>query len=225
MTVTRVQASPTYRIIPTRVPFIDIFERAADPTEWGALFKIEALTNERLRESGYALSLIPVEDRYTGTYVSYVMGAFIHLTSEGSRFCDGSYGVYYAGMDEVTAIAETKFHKARWMSFTNQPPMDLDMRVILADLDCDMDDIRGQRGNMTNIYDPDPQNYGAAQNFARSLRANGSNGIIYDSVRNQNGECCVLFIPKLLMNCRPAENLIYRWDGTSIVSVFEERPT
>ncbi len=225
MTVSRVQASPIFRIIPTRVPFINIFERVADPADWDALFKIEALTNERLRENSYALSLIPVTDRYTGNHASYIMGAFVHLTSEGSRFSDGFYGVYYAGLEKNTAIAETKFHKARWMSFTNEPPMDLDMWVILADLDCDLEDIRGHREERADLYNPDPEQYAAAQNFAKEKRANGSNGIVYDSVRRDGGECCVVFVPKLLTNCRPAGNLIYRWDGATIVSVFEERTT
>lgn len=223
MTISRVRAFPTYRIIPTRVPFIDLFERIADPADWGALFKIEALTNERLREAGYALSLIPVGNRYVGTHPSYIMGAFVHLTSLGSRFSDGTYGVYYAGLDKETAIAETKYHKVRFMSFTKEPPMDVDMKVILADLDCGLEDIRNERNTKPELYDPDPQRYGPAQQFAMGLRNNGSNGIVYESVRRAGGECCAIFIPRLLQNCRPAENLIYRWDGREIVSVYEER--
>lgn len=223
MTVREVRAFPSHRIVPTRVPFIDIFERLADPADWDALFKIEALTNERLRENSYALSLIPVADRYAGDHASYLMDAFVHLTSEGSRFSDGSYGVYYAGLEKDTAIAETKFHKARWMGFTNQPPMDLDMRVILADLDCGLEDIRGQGDERTDLYNPDPERYAAAQSYAKEKRANGSNGIVYDSVRRDGGECYAVFVPKLLTNCRPAGNLIYRWDGATIVSVYEER--
>ena len=223
MTVSRIHAFPTYRIIPTRVSFIDIFERVADPADWDALFKIEALTNERLRENGYGLSIIPITDRYTGPNASYIMGAFVHPTSEGSRFSDGTYGVYYAGLEKDTAIAETKFHKSRWMAFTIQTPMDLDMLVILADLDCDLDDIRGKREQRPDLYNHEPEQYGAAQAFAKTRRDQGSNGIVYDSVRREGSECCAVFVPKLLMNCRPAENLIYRWDGESIVSVYEER--
>ncbi len=36
-----------------------------------------------------------------------VMAPFTHLNPKGSRFSDGSYGVYYAAKRLSTAIAET----------------------------------------------------------------------------------------------------------------------
>ena len=57
------------------------------------------------------------------------------------------------------------------MAFTKQRAMDLDMRVILADLDCDLEDIRGQQGRLADVYDRDPTQYGAAQAFKSAGRA------------------------------------------------------
>ena len=41
----------------------------------------------------------------------------------------------------------------------------------------------------------------------------GSNGIVYRSVRHEGGECVACFRPKLVLNVRVAAHYEYRWDG------------
>ncbi|MDF2974655.1 MAG: uncharacterized protein K0R61_5105 [Microvirga sp.] len=48
------------------------------------------------------------------------MAPFTHLNPKGSRFSDGSYGVYYAADRLSTAIAETAHHFA---SFARESPL------------------------------------------------------------------------------------------------------
>jgi len=43
----------------------------------------------------------------------------------------------------VTAIAETRDHRARFLAMTREDPLEIDMRTYLADLDCELHDIRG----------------------------------------------------------------------------------
>ena len=50
------------------------------------------------------------------------MAAFTHLNPEGSRFSDGSWGVFYAGNDLNTAIAETRHHRERFLRNAAQGP-------------------------------------------------------------------------------------------------------
>ena len=57
------------------------------------------------------------------------MAAFTHLNPQGSRFSDGSYGVFYCARKRDTAIAETQYHSARFMAATAEPPMRLQMRL------------------------------------------------------------------------------------------------
>ena len=109
------------------------------------------------------------------------MAAFTHLNPDGSRFSDGTYGVIYAANDLSTAIAETKHHREQFLSATAQARLELDMRVYLVDLDGDLHDLRGQKAVQPLVYHND--NYAAGQHLARTLRAAGSNGIAYDSVR------------------------------------------
>jgi hypothetical protein len=65
--------------------------------------------------------------------------------------------------------------------------------------------------------------YTASQLLGGALRAGGSNGVVYDSVRHENGKCVGVFRPRLLSQCRERKHLRYVWDGSRITSVLEVR--
>lgn len=213
---------PCFRIIPSRYPPIDLFERIAPPEDWDALIELESLTNDRLRDEIGAISLVPPEERVVGPGAGYVMAAFTHLSTEGGRFNDGTYGAYYAARERDTAIAETIWRRERFLARTAEPPMHLDMRLLEADLAGELHDLRGLRTSLPAVYDPD--DYRASQALARELRGRGSSGIAYESVRAPGGECAAVFRPRLITRCRETRHLTYVWDGQRIVQVYEKRP-
>ena len=186
-----------------------------------AVYLIEALTNDRLREEAGELSLVPPEDRVSGPGSSPIMAAFTHLNPRGDRFTDGSYGVFYAGLTLETAIAETRYHRTRFLQATDEPAQELDMRVYAVDLDGSLHDVRALRDSHPALYHPD--SYAMSQAFARDLRADGSEGIVYQSVRDDGGECAAVFKPRLLSNCRQERHLCYVWDGGAIATIYEKR--
>lgn len=212
---------PCWRIVPSRFPPIDLFERIADPADWDALIGLESLTNDRIRDEVGDIALVPAIERISGPGASVIMAAFTHPNPDGSRFSDGSYGVFYAAAELATAIAETQHHRARFMRATNQPRMELDMRVYAVDLDGELHDICGQKAALTEVYRPD--DYAAAQALAVRLRGEGSSGIVYDSVRYAGGTCTAVFRPRCLSNPRQERHLCYVWDGRAITMVYEKR--
>jgi hypothetical protein len=212
---------PCYRIIPSRFPPINLFERVTDPADLETVLKIESMTNDRLRDEVGALNLVPPEDRISGPGTSPIMAAFTHLPPYGSRFTDGSFGVFYAGRTLDTSIAETKHHREAFLRATNEPRIELDMRVYAVDLDTMLHDIRGMKDTMAEVYDP--SSYAASQALAIEIRTSGSSGLAYDSVRNPDGECVAIFKPRVLSNCRQERHLTYVWDGSSISTVYEKR--
>jgi RES domain len=216
----RVTWLPCWRMIPSRFPPIDLFERVADPEDLDAIFELESLTNDRLREEVGEIHLIPAADRITGRGAGYIMAAFTHRNPIGSRFSNGTYGVYYAAYTLATAIAETRYHREQFMRATSEPPMELDMRVLVADLDQTLHELRGMQGTYADVYDADE--YSASQNLGKRLRAQSSWGIAYDNVRNQGGECVAIFRPPALSNCRQERQLCYVWDGERIRSIYRK---
>jgi hypothetical protein len=213
--------TPCWRIIPSRFPPLQLFERVADPGDLEAVMELEGLTNPRVRDEVGDIRLVAPEDRISGPGTSIIMAAFTHPNPEGSRFADGSFGVCYAGRELETAIEETKYHRAKFMRATHEGRMELDMRVYVMDLDGLLHDLRGLRAEFPLVYQL--ETYGAAQHLASELRKEGSHGIAYDSVRRASGACVAIFRPPVLSNCRQERHLCYVWDGHAITSVYEKR--
>lgn len=219
--ISAVNWHPCFRIVPSRFPPINLFEEVADPDDLDAVFQIEAMTNDRLRAEAGDLSLVPQEDRVSGPGTSPIMAAFTHLNPDGDRFTDGSYGVFYAGESIETAIAETRYHRTKFMHATQEPSQELDMRVYAVDLDAELHDIRTMRETHAAYYHS--ENYAVVQELAAGLRKNGSDGIVYRSVRCENGECAAIFRPRLLSNCRQERHLCYVWDGAKVTNIYEKQ--
>jgi hypothetical protein len=212
----RIRWSHAYRIVPSRFPPVGLFDRIADPADLDAVFALEAMTNPRLREEANTMKRVPAERRISGPGSTPVMAAFTHLNPEGSRFSDGTWGVFYAGHDVITAVEETVYHRERFLAATSEPACDMEMRCYRTSVDCKLHDLRG---GWADAHDPD--SYAASVKLARALRASGSDGIVYDSVRHAGGECLAAFYPDVVAPCVQAQHLIYRWDGERIARVLE----
>ena len=218
--VKRVRWQPGYRIIPTRYPSIYLFDRVADPADFDDLYALEALTNEHMRDEAGQIELVPREDRIFGPGTGPIMASFTHLNTEGSRFSDGGYGVFYAAHDKPTAVAETQYHHARFLAATRQGPMQLPMRLYAVRIGAQLHDLRLLEAVDEAVYDP--ADYAAAQALGRALRAEGSAGVVYRSVRQPGGECVGLFKPKGASACLQAAHLLYVWNGTGFADVYEK---
>lgn len=217
--VSQIDWHPAVRIIPSRFPSINLFDRVASPDDFEALYALEAMTNPRIRNEVGDLALVPQQERLFGPGTGPIMAAFTHLNPQGSRFSDGSYGVFYAAKEKTTAIAETRYHMARFMRATNEQAMQHQMRAYHVEVSGGFHDIRS-RPFTDPLYDP--AFYASSQAYAKALRAAGSAGICYQSVRAPSGQCIAAFKTTVLSNCRHASQLLYQWDGKDITDVYEQ---
>jgi hypothetical protein len=198
------------RIIRTIFPTIDLFEDIADPADWPLIISAEQKTNPRLMESIGNLDLVPPQRRVAGPGASYLMASFVHVSPDRpSRFSKGEFGVLYAGDSFAVALAETIFHHSLFMRATNEPPgWTSQFREIVLTVEARLHDLRG--------VSLDPENYGENQALGAKLRASGSNGVIYRSVRWPQGECVGLFYPDCAKNAVQGRHLDYHWDGKRV---------
>ncbi len=205
--------------MPSRFPPVLLFDAVVDPADLAVVFAIEALGNPRLRDEIGELALVPDDQRISGPGSSPIMAAFTHLNPEGSRFSDGSYGVYYAAADLATAVAEVSHHRARFLARTQEPAIDIDLRcyrVTVAAVLCDLRGLR-EEASAEALYHPD--SYAASQIFGSQLRlaTEPEAGIAYDSVRWPGGQCVALFTPRATQPpARQAEHVSLRWNGDRI---------
>lgn len=218
--VKRVRWIPCVRIIPSRFPPINLYERVADAADLDSVYAVEALTNARLRDETGELPLVAAEQRATGRGASWIMAPFTRVHGPGGRFSTTDFGTYYAARTLRTAIAETRYHRERFLRATREPAVEISMRVLHASLSATLHNLRGEAARIPAVYHD--SDYGAGQHLAVTLRAAGSNGVVYDSVRDTGGQCAAIFRPNVLTNCRQAEHLGYVWDGTSISAIVRK---
>jgi len=203
--------NPTYRLIPSRFPPISVFEKVASAEDFDTLYAVQALVNPRIRQDVGEIDLVPKADRVFGTGSSPVMAAFCHLNPEGSRFSDGTWGVFYGAQTLETAVAEVSFHRSKFLAATSQLPIDVDLRCYIGKVLAPLIDVR----HLAQIHDPD--SYAASRELARTHRASGGQGLLYRSVRDPGRECVAVFRPtaiKVPVTQGPHVSLC--WDGQRI---------
>lgn len=167
---------------------------------------IESVTNPRLGE----LSLVPEADRLYGPGTSPIMSAFCHPNPDGSRFSDGSYGVYYAADSVDAAVAEVSHHRRRWYLENRLGPRTDSFRCYIGVLAKPLLDIRPEPPPRL-LHDPSSWQY--AQAFGNSCRQQRSWGIRYQSVRHKNADCIALLRPPAAAPVIQGRHLKFHWDG------------
>jgi RES domain len=218
--VRRIRWTQACRIVPTRHPAISIYERVADADDFDALYALEAMTNERVRNEAGDIERVPRDERLFGPGSGPIMAAFTHVNTLGSRFSDGGYGAFYAARERATAVAETRHHHGRFLAATQQPAMHLPMRLYHVQIDAKLHDLRPAGVVADAVYDPN--DYGAARALGRRLYEAGSAGVGYRSVRHARGQCVGLFKPRGASRCLHAAYLLYAWDGERFTDVYEK---
>lgn len=208
----RVTWDKTWCIIRSIWPPIDLFEDIADPRDWEALVSVEAKTNPRIRNEVGDLGKVPPARRVGGPGASLVMAPFVHCsTARPGRFTDGSYGVYYAGDREDVALAETIHHQAKFMAATEEAPgWTSDFRAMIGSIDRELHDVN----TVPDVLHP--TDYAPSQVEGAGLRAAGSDGLLWNSVRMPGGQCIGVFWPDVVSIPVQGSHFCYHWNGKRV---------
>ena len=205
-----------YRVILSRYPQINLFERVSSPEDWDVLFAVESLTNPRLRDEVGDIRLVAIEDRVYGDGASWIMAAFTHppVDGRGGRF-NRDFGIYYCSTDESVSIAESSFHRARFLRESRVEKTTQEVRVIRAHLGpATLHDVRHLEASA--IYDLN--DYSESQQTGAALKNTKSFGVHYQSVRTE-GECIGVMRPKVLSDAIHWRYLRYHYEQGAIVKV------
>jgi RES domain-containing protein len=202
-------AGKTYRCIASRFPPVDLYADLTSPEHFNQFHALEALTNPRLSDarSGGAS---PIDAAFS----------YIPAPQQGGRF-NPDFAVYYCALEEVTAVAEAAFHRARFLRDSRTPATIVEARIVVADLEAKaLADVRAPGEHFAALHSPD--DYGPGQAFGRELHARDCEGIVYRSVRMAGGECVAAFTRHILRHPRQSKHLDLHWDGERIVNVVQK---
>ena len=217
----RVAWSKAWRIIASRYPPIRLFERLASNTQvWDALIALEEATNPRVRDEVGEIHLVPAYRRVAGPNASYIMVPFTHVNPKGSRFSNGTYGVYYAASSLETAIRETAYHFALIAADSKDSLRREDMRVLVGTINHVFDDANSLEETFKAAI-LDKNSYAVSQRFGGERRTTESDGIFFPSVRHRNGTCVAAFWPNVVSIPVQERHLKYEWDGSKMTRYFD----
>jgi hypothetical protein len=216
----RVVWEPSFRVIASEYAGENLFDRLTSNTGYrklqddiDALRELADLTNTYIQHEAGRFDLVRPEDRIYGRGAGLIMAAFA-FPGRTSRFSDGSAGVYYAANRLETAIVETRYHDE--IALGGSGAVVLEKTVIEADLDATLLDLRRGCAVPRGVYDS--RDYGAGQSLGALVRSMDGQGIVFDSVRDVEGQCAAIFRPPVLRNARAVQTLLFHWDGARIVA-------
>ncbi|HEY4135680.1 MAG TPA: RES family NAD+ phosphorylase [Alphaproteobacteria bacterium] len=215
--MTSLKPRRTVRLIPTgrlKDPVLQPLASSAQGLE--ALAQLEGVTNERLTAQHTGLpDLHPRELVFGRAGHTLINAAFTHVRPGGSRFNDENRGAWYSAFETRTAIAEVAYHLTRELQAIGRFENVTDYTELFADFSGPFHDLRGgQHTGMRYLAADISVGYPAGQALARELQTKEvSNGVIYPSVRRQNGVCLAVFRPGLVQNVQQGGIWRLEWHG------------
>jgi RES domain-containing protein len=141
-----------------------------------------------------------------------VMAGFCHPRPDGGRFNDSSRGAWYAAFELETAQTEIAYHKTKELAEVGVFETRVQYREYVARFWAEFHDLRPLNRGFIPYHDPN--SYEVSQRLAVTLLQNGSNGILYRSVRHPGGECIACFRPALVKEVRQGGHFEFGWEGT-----------
>lgn len=217
-TVSAIQIKDSCRLVPSRYPSEGILDVVSGADDLVLMIELDSWTNDRISAEVGILHRLPREEWVVGRPMSSViMAPFCHPRVGGGRFNPPERGAWYAGFSLETAHEEVIYHRTRELLEVGVLEARVQMRLYLADFAGSFHDIRTPGKQYATLHDP--LSYHASQDFSRTLLDEGSNGILYRSVRQEGGFCIACFRPKLVRNVRARHHFEYRWEGTTEPSV------
>lgn len=176
--------APSVRLIPSRFPPIGLFDTVATAADLEAVMELAGWTNDRL--VAHRIARLPKSEWVYGrANASIVMASFLHVAPRGLRFNGPDLGAWYASASLTTAVAEVAHHLRREVAARGAVGATRRYRAYSATLTGDYLDLCGRQAEMPEVYAPD--SYAASQAFGERLRAQGGDGVLFDSLRHAGG--------------------------------------
>ncbi len=217
----------THRLIPSKFSSGgSVLESLGLPASvLGDLSELDAATNERkVAERGASEGISPHELLYGVPEATIVNATFTHPGPHGGRFNGSRRGAWYAGTEIETSIAEVSFHKRRFLEngrITGEHSFEYS--DFLADFSGMFHRLDASDRETCLQPDPIPQCYVSSQALAHKLLYEGSNGIVYPSVRRPGGTCIVCFRPALVFHPRRGETYHIRVQAAAKSTIATSR--
>lgn len=203
-------ASTWFRLIPSRFPPVSLYERVAPEADWEVLHSIEDLTNPRVQARKVLTGRAQI-DEASARLQNWNHAPFTYLNPEGTWLLDPYIGALELYDCLQTALASSVRKRELFLSRTQEPPLDLDMRVLCTRVE----------GTFADLRDLDPLlTQSARWQIGEQLLQTGVGGAVFQSPHRDAGDCLAVFTGDVLQRSVQSEHYRFVWDGASIKSIY-----
>lgn len=206
--------TPAIRLTAREYSVPTVFDLVTDDGNDAVIAGLVAdLTNPTSAAGAARYLSLSSEERIKGPGAGLILGPFCFGTAP-TRFSNGQRGVWYGASTVQTAVAERAHHTAIALRDSNSPATVLQMAVVHTALNGHLADIRGRKDEFASVYSA--SSYDASQSFAEEQYRRGAYGIVYESIRDLEGQCAAVFRPGILRDASVARFAEWMWDGSSL---------
>lgn len=200
-----------HRLIPSRFPPIDVYARLGPP-ELGAIAKgIESKTNPRLRAKDRLTGMAGVDDA-SPRLQNWNHAPFAYSNPEGSTFLNPAYGVLEVTDGAHAALYWALLRREEFLQRTEEPPLDVDMRLLVTPVDGEFIDISN------TPPDPDRNRRWA---LGRELYENGAKGVLFRRPRLPRALAFAVFDSTVLGRSVQSTHYRFSWDGKKVRLIYD----
>ena len=203
-----------FRLIPSRFPTINLYERVATGDERDALTRIEMLTNPRAREKDIVARGTPIDIETSPKFQNWNHAPFAYPSPEGTRYLSELYGALELFKSRESALAVAIRKREAFLSSTDQPRTSLDMRVLQHDFAGEFVD---------RSSDPVDMPVADRRKIGEALRKAGAHGVYYRCPELPHCFAISIFDREGLGQARQAEHYRFLWDGSQISAIYDYR--
>src|SRR5215831_2061642 len=199
-----------YRLIPSRFPPVSLYERVAPEEAWPVVHSVEELTNPRAQVRRL-LTGTAHTDEASPKLQNWNHAPFTYLNPEGTWLLNPLFGAMELCDCLQTALAMSVRKRELFLSRTNEPPLDLDMRVLCTRVKGTFADLRSLDPSLTQK---------ARWQIGEELLNVGANGGQFRCPFRRAGTCLAIFNGDVLERSVQAEHFRFVWDGQRVRSVY-----
>jgi len=213
--VIRIAIERTVRLVTTARLRDPILLKVVGQEFFDDLAEIEGATSGRLTAERLGAEAIGAGEFVAGPpHSAFINAAFSYWRPrELNRFNGPGRGAWYAALVVETCIEEVAFHMTRELGRANDFNAIVDYAEMFASFAGEFVDLRGVEGKPTCLHPDTAIGYPEGNRLAEIVRAAGHNGIIYPSVRHQDGTCIVAFWPHAVQSVAQGRVFRLTWNG------------
>ena len=197
-----------YRLIPSRFPPVNVYDGIINTDRQSVLADVEGLTNprmrmeERLRATGEATA---------DSIQNWNIAPFAYPNPEGGRFFPMHRPSSELAADLQTALAVSVARREAFLSRTEEPSMEFDMRLFKTPIRAErLVDLRHLPLDLTR-----EQRLRAGESVPE-----GADGAVYYVPERPSGCCVALLSPRLKARTVQATHYRFVWDGQRISKIY-----